>query len=656
MSTVIDRLKANFDFDAFSNIELFEALFIADNAYYNEDDPLFADSEYDALLRYCRTADPTNTYFLGVGSAVRGGKERLPVPMGSLTQIYFGDFDKWCDQHNIAELIISEKLDGNSGLIVYGPTGKFQKSYSRGNGIEGADTSRLVGKLDSVPQSVGRPMTVRGELIFAKADWPTVQSTITRSGGQSYKNARNAVSGLLNSKSAADELVHRYLKFVAYEIVGSDLGKAEQLFQLEKLGFSVPKFQQMFRASLDDDVLTQLVNYYRDESDYEIDGIVIDVNVAKERKRINPSKETLNPEYARKFKIAGDDNTAVTEVIGVEWAVSKNGYVKPRVNFKPVELVGATIQYTTGFNAGFIRDNQIGPGAKVRITRAGDVIPYLQEVVSPMASDDYAKWLDAELQQFGDYEWTETGIDAVVTSLDSPAVRTEQLIDFCSKMGFEHVGPGNVAAIYEWFTENYKGKVELGAGNFVTLSVDEMTLALNSSTTAKKIRASIEKVLSNTTWWALAGSWPGFGRGVGRKRMKLLFNAFKGDVRLLADFNSIVAVDGFEAKTAKKIVDNADDFISWLGHAIQAKVVTLADYVEQSGGALSGNAFVFTGFRDKGLESLIEKAGGKVSTSVSKKTTYVVAADVNETGGKLNKARELGVQILSADQLKALLK
>lgn len=635
-------------FDAFELDDIIELLMAADNAYHNAQ-PLIDDQQYDALRQYAEQVDPNHVYFLGVGSQVRGGKVKLPHPMGSLTQVYDGDFAKWSAQHRLTneDLLVTEKLDGYSTQIIYDATGKLQIAYSRGDGIEGADITRHVSKFVKLPRRLPEavnlkqhglislnPFEVRAEIIFKKADWEIIKDKIKRSGGGYYKNARNCISGLMNA-SENDPLVYNYISVVAYEVLGANgerLDKTEQLLVLEALGFETPVSVKV-KGNVDDAVLTTILNDMRTNSKYEIDGIVIDVNSHEKRKKMNPTRDTLNPEFARKFKIADASNLAIATVVDVEWNISKNGYLKPRVKIEPVELVGVTVQHATGFNAKFIVDNKIGPGAKIRITRSGDVIPFIVGVVSATE----AKLPDE------DVEWNATGVDLVLTDMNNDVVKLEQLIDFAAKVGIEHIGEGNMKSIFE---AGFTTPTE-----FINMTPNEIGLAIGSHAIAKKIVKSRAEKINNQPWWQIAGAHPCFGRGIGQRKMKKLYEAFEGDISKLKDVNAIAGVEGFEAKTAKKIVSGYPTFLEF----VNATNIKFAAYEAPKGGDLAGQSFLFTGFRDKSLEKRIEDKGGKISSAVSSKLTYLVAADPSETSGKLTKARQLGTKIITREALETLL-
>jgi DNA ligase (NAD+) len=391
MSTDHKRLvEEMFVFGSYEDVEIatvIELLKAADDAFFNDQEPLMEDNQYDALKQYAQKTSPADAYFTGIGSAVRGGKIKLPYKMGSLNQVYQGDYVRWIAKHGLTTdlIVISDKLDGASAMLVYDTDGKLQIAYSRGDGEEGADITRHVSKIHNVPKQItnltGDTVTIRAENIISPASFSRINTGKFARGGRIYKNPRNMVSGLMNSSENHPE-VYTAIDTVAYEIVGSKMAKVDQLEQLAKWGFKVAEYSIGQADYWNDDRLTKLLNDRRAVTEYEIDGIVIDIDAAATRARL--ATDELNPEYAVKFKVADSSNLAVATVRQVEWNVSKDGYYKPRVQIHPVDLVGVTISNLTGFNAKFIKDNGIGPGAKIEITRAGDVIPQILRCIEPM--------------------------------------------------------------------------------------------------------------------------------------------------------------------------------------------------------------------------------------------------------------------------------
>ena len=206
-----------------SEQDVFDLLTHADDQYYNAEDPIMADAAYDLLYKQSKSTYPANEYFTGIGSTVRGGKIKLPFTMGSLDQIYLGEYDKWITHHPVSseQLVVSHKLDGCSAMIVYGGRGELQIAYSRGDGQEGADITRHLIQMPSVPTNCGGAVIVRGEVIISKDIFTKeIQSRLMTRSGRPYKNARNCVAGLLNA-SSNPLWVYQHLTFVAYEIVQS---------------------------------------------------------------------------------------------------------------------------------------------------------------------------------------------------------------------------------------------------------------------------------------------------------------------------------------------------------------------------------------------------------------------------------------------------
>lgn len=211
-------------YEDFPVSKILEVLSTADELYFNDEESFLEDCQYDALKMYAYRLAPADVYFTGIGSTVRGGKIDLPFKMGSLNQVYQGDYAKWVAKHNLAndQIVISDKLDGASAMLVYGVDGKLQIAYSRGDGIQGADITRHVTKIHNVPQKItnatGKAVSIRAEVIIAKGRFPELQQKHMSRSGRPYRNPRNTVSGILNSKQVPD-WVYSYLDVVAYEVI-----------------------------------------------------------------------------------------------------------------------------------------------------------------------------------------------------------------------------------------------------------------------------------------------------------------------------------------------------------------------------------------------------------------------------------------------------
>jgi len=619
------------DIDTF--IEILQA---ADDLYYNDDESFLTDAEYDYLRRYAEVLDPSNVYFTGVGSEVRGGKIKLPHSMGSLDQIYEGEIQDWVKKWKLQDetVVLTDKLDGASAMVVYDKDGKLQIAYSRGNGVEGADISRHIRKLRSVPDLVDKRRDIRGEIIIEIGTFGFLNQQVKTRAGKIYKNPRNMVSGLMNAKEN-NEIVYNYLKFVAYEIIGGTGSKEEQLRELEALGFEVPHSLTVRGNELTDDYLTQYLNLRRQDSIYEIDGLVLDVNSNDKRHAMNPTRDTLNPAYAVKYKVADANNIAQTIVEYVDWNLSKHGYWKPRVKIKPVDLLGVTIDYATGFNAKFIQDNGIGPGAVIEITRAGDVIPFIQRTITPA---------EAQLPE-GEWEWTTNDfgehVDAVIANADEhEIVVIKRMTHFFDKIDAPMLKMGNVKKLYDaGFTS---------IDSIIACTIGDFFRALGENGT--KAYHGMREKLNDIPLYQVLGAYS-TQRGIGVRRMKKLQKALGGwqDVMFCENANTIAKVDGFDIKTAELTVEAITQFRKfWYDNQ---SFIKLAED-EKSGTKLQGEKVCMTGFRDKEMAAMIEEQGGEVQSAVSSKTTILVAKDPNSNSGKMQKARDNGTRIVGINEFK----
>lgn len=603
-----------------------------DDAYFN-DEPLISDNEYDLLKRKAQKDHPTHPYFMEVGSDVRGGKIKLSHAMGSLNQVYEGEINAWKEKNSALEdeATESDKLDGASSMVRY-KDGQLQISYGRGNGVMGSDTTRHARKLKSVPQSIPLKghVTIRGEMIMTNAKFDSNWKP------QGYANPRNLVAGAMNRSTTEQDMLDD-IEFIAYQIVdGSEEfqtnSHAEDLELLKSLGFTVVKYKLTKIKTLTDDYLKTAVKKAKAASDYLLDGIVLTVNEKSARKSVSNSS-TLNPDHAFKYKIAGEAIEAT--VVDVHYEISQHGFQKPRVEILPVSLFGTTVTFATGFNGRFIVDNGIGPGAKIKITKGGEVIPDITEVVEPVEPK-----LPSE-----PFEWNKTGIEMRVLDWENnPTVIFKQVLQFFDTLDVELLKEANLAAIME--------KYDLTHASYETV-IQTITGLLDAQwvkaigTNGSKIYASMHRRLSNLTLETYLGATKYLGFGFGVRKAKAL-------VRGLNSPNDVWALTSAQIKDIDGFDTTADAIVSGLPKA-KALLDTLEVQmiVEEKTTELAALNVVFTGFRDKEFQAKLEKAGAKVGSSVSKKTTHLLTAEPNSTSSKAVKAREIGVATMSLDEFKA---
>lgn len=193
----------------------------ADDLYFNDQESFISDEQYDSIKRIAEQLDPFNAYFIGVGSEVRGGKVKLPVPLGSLTQVYENETEEWIKKYSLLDedIVITDKLDGVSCLLVYGSEGDLRNGYSRGDGINGQVLTSHINNISAIPKKVKNNIKfVRGELIISSEKWKIMQQITKTTTGVPYANARNCIAGLMNTIKQHPKEVYSLIDFVAYEI------------------------------------------------------------------------------------------------------------------------------------------------------------------------------------------------------------------------------------------------------------------------------------------------------------------------------------------------------------------------------------------------------------------------------------------------------
>lgn len=610
----------------------------ADEAYHNGVESNLTDSEYDSLKKTAFSIAPDNAYFKKVGSDSRTGKIKLPYTMGSLDQLYTtGEVLEWLRKLGAKQLLLSDKLDGISVMLVYNDR-NLSIAYSRGNGVEGADITRHVLGMSGVPKQLAQTapnyLVVRCEAIMPV-------DTFKERHAATFKNPRNMVAGCANRKTTEAEVLAD-IDLIAYELVSttSSGSQTEDLQTLQALGFKTVHYSVLVVSQNID------VEKYMQErmanSLYELDGIVI----TSVDKTLSYGKQSddLNPEHSVKYKPAADSNSVEATVVDVIYDLSKGAAFKPRVQIAPVELSGVTIKYATGFNVKFISDNGIGKGAKIKIVRSGAVIPYIVEVVSKVQP----KLPDTSM---GEWKMNETGVDAVLIDGDSnPYVIFKQVLDFFETLEIDQLKSASLQSVIEYLCgdiKNIKNYDDMIA-TIYDLSEFEWTDALGAN--GSKIYSSLLRRSAAMKPETFLGAVKHMGFGFGVRKAKKLLSAIQdqANLHLLSKLNEsdVRDIDGFDETAVSTIrgIEPTLDLFDRLSHHITIKAQTVT-------AQLSGLSVVFTGFRDAELQNKVEGMGGKVGSGVSKKTTHVISAG-DKTSSKYQKAMELGIPVLTVEQFK----
>jgi DNA ligase (NAD+) len=629
MESIIKKLAKYSDneLEKYFNTEklpkLHEIKLYLDDIYYNTGkDSGFTDFQYDLLKEILQKRDPN--YVPPVGAKIRAGENKVKLPywLGSMNKLKpedINELNRWIIKNEASECIIEDKLDGISCLLII-DNNKI-KLYTRGDGEIGSDISYFAPYFKNIPKNIKENIAIRGELIMKYDIFKEKYSA-------EFANPRNFVAGRIGSKTLRKGIED--IDFIAYEIVkdGICMKPEDQLNKLKELGFDTVNY------SLTSNIIPEeLVGKFllsKQNSQYEIDGIIVQSNTPYVR------NTSGNPSYAFAFKVRLDKNIVEATVEEVEWNVSKWGVLKPRIRITPINLNGVKITYTTGFNAKYIVDNNIGPDTIIQITRSGDVIPYIVSVIESTY---------AQLPEDIEYEWNETKVDII--SKDNNNIMCVKLIaSFFSALKIKYVSEATIEKMFNHGLKNIIDIVSAKQEDFEEIEGFGKRLA-------ERTYENIHNGLKNISISLLLGASGVFGLNIGTKKVELLFNAFPNILDIYKDYsyeelyNEIINIEGFSDKTTTQIIDNlewAEKFIKNMD-----KYITLKDEKPISDDLLNYK-IVFSGFRDKTLEEKIKKRGGKVVTSVSKNTTLLVVADIYETSAKIKKAKELGIDIYEKEE------
>lgn len=591
-----------------------------DDIYYNTGETTIEDIKYDLLKDILKSRDPK--YVPPVGAKLREGENRVKLPywLGSADKITPDEPDtlkRWKKDNQSDKYVVSAKLDGVSCLLVN--KGNSLNLYTRGDGEVGADISYLA-KYFNIPK-IDANIAIRGELIIPKNIFEKKHKT-------TYKNPRNMVSGLLGGKTARKGLED--IHFVVYEIVGDNMPEpSKQLKNLRKLGFEVVHHEIVDSITIEK--LSELYPRFRQESIYELDGLIVHSDIPYDR------NTSGNPDYMFAFKMLTEESIHETTVTEIEWNMSKWGQLKPVVIVEPVEAAGITMTRATAHNAKYVQDNNLGPGAIIKITRSKEVIPYILEVI-----------VQAEEPQMPDieYVWDKTHVNISAKRYDD-TMCIKLISGFFAKLGIKHVSEATVSKM---FADGLDNLIKIiSASKKRLLQVPEF-----QEKSAERIYTNIHTGLQNVKLATILGASGVLGFGIGSKRMDALLLDIPN---ILKDYkkkshqemrDKIMQVEGFSYITADKIAGNlkyADLLIQKL-----SKYATFHTETRVSD-SLKGQKIVMTGFRDKKLEESVSERGGKIVGSVSKNTTIlVVAKKGGKLTGKLQKASELGIPIYEREE------
>jgi DNA ligase (NAD+) len=593
------------------------------NDMYRKGTPVVSDQVFDALLeQFEREASPADYKRVRESLFSDKGDVKHQYVIGSLRKTKAEDDSvvKWYKKDQVHNALVVEKLDGMS-IVLHYVDSALVKAVSRGDGEYGKDYTANVKMI--APANLDIPFTgqVRAEIVLPKSQLKKINDI-----GYDYKNPRNAVAGIIPSKSVDADLVKR-CKVIAYQIMGSTENKTAQYKQLIDLGFTLPKHEEFhftdFQKSMmsTQDFLKAIYERWTDASDYEIDGLVIhNLYHRDENQRL--------PVHTIAFKV--NDLVASTTIVGIEWNMSRDKRMKPVVQIAPISLGGSTIRRATGNNVQWIIDRNLRIGSTVTIEKAGDIIPKIVDQV-PNAAGQLV--IPSECPYCAT-KLGRKGVDLICENASCDGAAVKQINMFLRNCGVEGVS--------EKTLEN------LGLTTFKKL-MDFFPRA-NSHIENKLIDQLFKNVFTKTKI-ELICNLP--FHGFGKKTVQKIMDTY-GKQRMA---HNHITVDGLSADRLNEFKSQFKDLVKWteiITHDNRwkpqaPKKVNKSPLTDK----LSGMSFCFTGKLNTMTRSEAEayvNVNGGTTRSVSNKLTYLVTNNPKSGSSKNKKAADLGVQLITEAQ------
>ena len=636
--------------------------------YYVLDNPTITDFEYDRMLRQLEDLETAHPELITPDSPTQrvGGKAldsfqqvTHRVPLQSLQDVFspeeLQDFDrKVRESADKVEYLVEPKVDGLSVAIEYG-NGVFVRGATRGDGQVGEDVTENIRTIKSIPMKLeGAPATliVRGEVYMSRKTFERLNEERELRGEPLFANPRNAAAGSmrqLDPKVAAA----RSLDMVAFNIQYSDGPTFETdssgLDWLKKLKFRVIDYQLTNRMETAQSMIYELGDD-RERYPFDIDGAVVKVNSLTERAALGETAKF--PRWAAAYKYPPEQKESVVRDIIVQ--VGRTGVLTPKAVVSPVRLAGTTVTNATLHNQDFIAEKDIRIGDTVIVQKAGEIIPEIVSVVKgkrPQGTEPYR--MPTVCPVCGaPVVRDEDGAHIRCTGAECPAQLLRNLTHFASRdaMDIEGLGPAVVEALVG-------ADLVKTAADLYTLEEQQVAeLDRMGKKSAQNLLAAVEKSKQNDLSKLLCA----FGiRQVGQKAAKILAAKFRTlDALAAASEEELTAIDDIGGITAQYLIQwFASPQSQHLIASLKEAGVNMESTAQPAGELLAGKTFVLTGelssYSRKEAGERLEALGAKVSGSVSKKTTCVIAGEA--AGSKLRKAQELGVPVLDEEQFLVLI-
>ena len=649
--------------------------------YYENDAPEISDFEYDKMFEELKRLELENPEFYSETSPTQrvGGKAldkfeevKHQVKMGSLTDVF--DFDSLrafiqrvkLEAGNDTEFTVEPKIDGLSVSLKY-ENGILVEGATRGNGTTGENVTANVKTIKSIPLELNESVniTVRGEVYMPHKSFEKQNREKEQKGEKLWANPRNAAAGSLRCLDSK-ETAKRGLDIFVFNYQTGDFDETkikthqDTINKIKSLGFKTIPFITI--SSNEEEIVNAVISLGEQRADlpYDIDGAVIKVNSLE--KRVEIGEGTSTPKWAVAYKYPPEQKQ--TKLLDIVVQVGRTGVLTPNAVLEPVKLAGTTVSRATLHNIDIIKERDIRIGDTVIVQKAGDIIPEVVGSVKEKRTGNEEEYqmpdscpsCGGKLTYDDADEFLETDEDFTLGALrctnpSCPAQLERNIIHFASKKAM------NIEGVGEKFVKQLLGTGLIhDASDLYYIRAEEIA---SLERMGEKSAENFIKAIENSKEMGLARVIFALGiRHIGEVASSELANKFGNiDALFTATVEDITEIGDFGEIMARSVVEFfSKDTTKYIIERLKNAGVKTENEQKQIGNAFEGLTFVLTGTlenmtRDEASE-MIKARGGKVSSSVSKKTDYVLAGE--EAGSKLTKAQALGVKIINKEEFLAM--
>lgn len=640
--------------------------------YYVEDSPEIEDYEYDRLYHELLELEEKNPHLVTpdsptqrVGGQASNAFEKVihTVKMESLQDVFSVEelyaFDRRVRESledAEIEYVVEKKIDGLSVSLEY-ENGMFIRGSTRGDGIEGEDVTANLKTIKSIPLRLSLPegselpyLEVRGEVFMSKKDFLELNEKQEAMDQKTFANPRNAAAGSLRQLDPSVTASRRLDIFVfnIQRIVGADIRThSESLEFLKKLGFKTSPGYRLCRNIEEVVAEIKALGEIRGTLPYETDGAVVKVNSLAQREILGSTSKA--PRWAIAYKYPPEEKKTILKDIVIQ--VGRTGALTPNAVLEPVKLAGTTVSRATLHNEDFIKERDIRIGDTVWVRKAGEIIPEVLGVDLSVRPADAVPYRMPDACPVCGAPAVREENEAVrrCTGIECPARLFRSILHFASRdaMNIEGLGPALIEMLLD------KGFIKTIPDLYTLHEKREelITLERMGEKSVDNLLGSIERSKGNDLGRLIFGLG---ARYIGKRAAQLLAEHFRTmDAIMAADVDELQKVEEFGEKMAQSLVSFLSQEQTRHTISLLKELGVNMESLQQrkKGGVFDGLTFVLTGtlptYTRNEATRMIEERGGKVSGSVSRKTSYVLAGE--DAGSKLDKAVQLGITIIDEE-------